>query len=149
MSDEVQRPSRRERRALRHLATASGEGPGSVPESHRDIWVSSRLEFDRQLLGLSSAGVALLVGLVSFLSPMSRALAVFFAISLAAFLGCTLLMLYLLRVNADFVQADASGSETRRAHLAEQLKKLDLIACLLFATGVLGASSIGLLFAFK
>jgi hypothetical protein len=149
MDDDQAPPgSRRDRRRLEHLARSSGEGPGSLPESHRSIWVASRTEFDKQLLGLSSAGIGLLVGLAKTLSPMSTPISVAFGVSLAAFVGCALLMLYLLRVNADFVEADASGSDERRSRLATALRTLDLTACLLFALGVLATAAVAILAAF-
>ena len=148
MSDDIERRSRREGRRLEHLATDTGEGPTSIPETHRELWATSRLEFDRQLLALSSAGVALLLGLVATLSPMSAPVSFFFAVSLASFVVAALMMLYLLRVNAQFLEADASKREARRIELAERLHVLDRAASLLFATGVIAASLIGLVVAF-
>jgi len=149
MSDESPGTGRRERRRQHHLARESGEGPGSLPESLRDIWVGARTEFDRQLLALSSAGIGLLVALAKNLSPMSTPLSMVFATSLVAFLACVLTMLWLLRANADFVEADASGASEERARLADKLARLDLAARILFGLGVFAATALGLLIAFE
>lgn len=145
MTDEEAAPSRRDRARRHHLAPRSGASIASLPETHRSAWIGARSEFDRQLLGLSSAGVGILIPTSKLLSPMSPLMSVSFLACIGFFVCCCLTMLWLFRANADFIESDAAGQNDDRARLVTKLTRLDLLARVLFGLGIVSGALLGIL----
>ena len=145
MTDEAATPSRRDRARRNHLARPSGESIADLPETHRAAWISARSEFDRQLLGLSAAGVGILIPTSELLSPMSTLMSITFLACIGFLVCCCLTMLWLLRANADFIESDAAGTGADRARLATKLMRLDFLARVLFGLGIASGAFLGVL----
>lgn len=145
MSNDGIRKSRRESRRLEHLARNSSSKVVDLPDQIRDAWVMTRLEYDKQLLGLSSAGIGILSSMAALLKPESRIIIICFVFSITAFISCVFLTLSLLKYSADYLEMEANKNQTEQDRLSKLLHRQDLAARWLFALGVFTTGSIGIL----
>jgi hypothetical protein len=105
-------------------------------------WFTSRIEFDKSLLTLSSAGIGLLVTLLSSLGIHSVAALLAYEAALLAFIVCLGAVLWALRRNSTHLEQVNSGNDAPDPLLGA----LDTIAAVSFVVGavitaVLGAAA--------
>lgn len=101
-----------------------------------DAFLTTRMEFDKSLLALSSGGVGLLLTLVTTVgvpagTPRNAAVA-----SLVAFGLAILSVLVVFRVNATYLVALQKNDAERSDSLKSILESVDTVASLLFGVGV-------------
>jgi hypothetical protein len=108
-------------------------------------WFETQLEFDRSLLTLSSAGIALLVTLLSTLGAQSKLLIGLYMAALLCFIVCMWSVLSIFKQNAAHLVELINNKATKDDVLAE----LDERAKYSFLLGVLFAAAIGIVSAFQ
>jgi uncharacterized membrane protein YgcG len=104
-----------------------------------NAWITTKMEKDKSLLTLSSAGIGLLVTLLTTVGPRSWIEALFYALSFVAFATSGLTAIAIFEVNGDYLQKlsqDADISDPR-------LRSLDQRLLCSFNMGVLFAALIG------
>lgn len=105
-------------------------------------WVATRMEYDKTLITLSSAGIGLLISLYSTVGTSHWMNAALFFLACGLFLGTVTVCLLIFRLNANHLEAAAGGSDLDDGNL----NRLDLITTWLFLLGV--ATAIGSVFPF-
>jgi hypothetical protein len=103
-------------------------------------WLNTRLERDKQLLGLSATSIGLLVTLLRTVGVSSRLQIVFFALALFAFLTTLISVVYILGENSTHIENLLAGSETKR----KSLTVLDTVAGISFIMGIMLVITIGI-----
>jgi hypothetical protein len=103
-------------------------------------WLNTKLERDKQLLGLSVTAVGLLVTLLRTVGVSDIEELVLFSLAMIAFLVTIISVIYILGENAEHIEKmlDSSESENRK------LMCLDKIAGISFVTGMVIIVIIGM-----
>lgn len=104
-----------------------------------NAWFNSRLEFDKSLLTLSSAGIGLLVALLSALAIRSATTLLLYEAAVLAFLVCLGAVLWAIRRSTDHLEAVNSGEDAADPLLGA----LDRIAVVSFFFGVVFSAGLG------
>lgn len=105
-----------------------------------EAWFNSRLEFDKSLLTLSSAGIGLLITLLSTLGIRSEATLLLYEAAVVAFLVCLGAVLWAMRRNSTHLEAVNRGEDASDPLLTA----LDNIAVVSFFIGVAFSAVLGI-----
>lgn len=129
-------PEETKRRELREL-----EGKNIAHYSVLlSAWIQTKMERDKALVTLSSAGIGLLVTLLTTV-PVRQAFQIpLFVIAVAAFLCTILCSLRIYQMNSDHIERAIKGSSEKDP----KLEKYDKLSVSGFAVGVLAALLFGL-----
>lgn len=98
-------------------------------------WLQTRMERDRLLLTLSAGGIGLLVTLLTTIGPASSARALLYGAALISFLVTVIVVLLVLRLNADLLEKVVKDKEGKQE--ASLLRTLDVVARTAFVIGIL------------
>jgi hypothetical protein len=104
-----------------------------------DAWYGTRLEHDKSLLTLSTAGIGLLITLASTVGIPSRTALAFSSLAILAFIVCLVAVLFIFRGNSDHLEDVVHGRKERSRKLAV----LDWIEIYAFLTGVILSCFVG------
>lgn len=105
-----------------------------------DAWYNTKLEHDKSLLALSSAGVGVLVALLTTVGVRSAEGLVLNILALTSFLLCIGFTLWIFKHNAAYVEKVIQGT----APISDPwLAKLDTAALVTFLFGVVLTAAIG------
>lgn len=105
-----------------------------------NAWLNTRLERDKQLLGLSVTAIGLLVTLLRIVGVSSLLQFTFFSLALVAFLITVATIINILDKNSTHIENILNGSEDER----ETLKNLDKRAGISFIVGMVLIVIIGI-----
>ena len=104
-------------------------------------WFNSSLEYDKSLLTLSTAGVGLLITLLTTAKEISTLSLTLYTSALCSFLVCIFCVLSILSRNKNRIEKHISDPNCKSDPL---LRKLDYLAFCAFALGALFSVSIGI-----
>lgn len=104
-----------------------------------DAWYGTRLEHDKSLLTLSTAGIGLLITLASTVGIPSRTALILSSLAVLAFIVCLVAVLFIFRWNSGHLEDVVHARKERSAKLAA----LDWIAICAFLAGVILSCSVG------
>jgi hypothetical protein len=103
-------------------------------------WLNTRLELDKQLLGLSVTAIGLLVTLLRTVGVSNFSQIVLFGFALFAFLTTVISVIYILRENSKHIEKLLNSSEAE----SQFLTVLDKIAGISFVMGMMLTVTIGI-----
>jgi hypothetical protein len=103
-------------------------------------WLNTRLERDKQLLGLSVTAIGLLVTLLRTVGVSSLLQIILFGLALFAFLITVVLVIYILGENSTHIEKILGGSEIE----SRKLMCLDKTAGISFVVGMVLIVIIGM-----
>jgi hypothetical protein len=103
-------------------------------------WLNTRLERDKQLLGLSVTAIGLLVTLLRTVGVSNCLQVVFFCLALSAFLITVISVIYILGENSTHIEKVLENSETE----SKTLTRLDKAAGISFILGMVLIVIIGI-----
>jgi len=106
-----------------------------------NAWFHTSLERDKSLLALSTAGIGVLIALLTRDGERSMTEAVLFILALLAFTACALVVLAIFIKNQAHLEAEI---QRRENHVEHHLKLLDSIALVSFGIGISLAFVIGI-----
>lgn len=110
-----------------------------------NAWLSTALELDKNLLGLSAAGIGLLTTLVTTSSNSTCPKVIFYLLSNISFLACIIIVLLIFHKNRSYIAKIIDGSQKNSLEKLElHLSILDNLAKGTFAVGVLLSVCFGL-----
>lgn len=105
-----------------------------------NAWFATRLERDKSLLTLSSAGIGILITLASTVGPKSAEMLILFILSLTSFIACVSLTLLIFKRNSTYITKKLIEQEKSKDSL---LENLDRAAVITFSAGLALACVIG------
>ena len=103
-------------------------------------WYNTRLEHDKSLLALSSGGIGLLITLLTTIGVSSATGLVLHLLAIFSFLVCLVAILFIFLKNSSHIE---DVLKTDAQQFDPLLAKLDKIAFVAFALGILFSSVIG------
>lgn len=112
---------------------------GISPDTLQSAAFTTQLERDKQLLTLSSSGIALLVTLLRTVGVSNLLQIRFFGVALFAFLVTIILVLATLSKNTDYIKQVMESGDTKNKYMW-----LDKIATLSFIIGIVMVIVIGI-----
>ncbi|WP_022946872.1 hypothetical protein [Pseudoalteromonas ruthenica] len=107
-------------------------------------WFNTKFEMDKQLLSLSSAGVGLLITLMTAFGVVNLRVACFFALSLLCYIITVISVLLILYRNGKFLEKLNSDKNKNKNENDNLLLVLDFTARTSFVIGILLTSAIGI-----
>ncbi|MBW4513990.1 MAG: hypothetical protein KME11_02040 [Timaviella obliquedivisa GSE-PSE-MK23-08B] len=104
-------------------------------------WLNTRLELDKQLLGLSVTAIGLLVTLLRTLGVSNFSQIVLFGFALFAYLTTVISVIYILHENSEHIEKLLNSSEAEESQF---LAVLDTVAGISFVIGMMLTVTIGI-----
>lgn len=123
---------------------ASSGASSAGDEANRETWKQLRLEADKTLLQLSLGAIGLLVGFVAPAGLVGVEV-LFFVVSLLCLLLCVAVLLRLMPVNADIMEAVITRDEEQSETHETKAERLSRLAKILFGTAVVTAAVVSTL----
>jgi hypothetical protein len=113
-------------------------------------WINTRLDRDKTLVTLSTAGVGILITLLTGRKVVGWPQWCSYSLALAGFILCVMLALHTMRLNSDYIEAILSKSDDEPKpevdSIAAKLRCLDNAVVSCFIVGLLSSVAFGLLF---
>lgn len=103
-------------------------------------WINSKMERDKQLLGLSASGIGLLVTLLRTVGASNKLQIVCFCLALICFLITVILVICILDQNSKHIEEILNNSKTQESKV---LQYLDHIAAISFVVAMVSIIIIG------
>lgn len=115
-----------------------------APKHLLAAWFTTRFERDKHLVALASAGIGLLITLLSSLGSTSKFQTGMYLISILSFIVTIAVGLFIFNYNAKYLETVMKEDDENSHESGTLLKWLDIIITLSFGIAIISAACIGL-----